>query len=400
MLDRREDIKRIYFQLYKKARSFLLSEQSRKFLVFLFFFVVAAGFWLIQTLNRDYETDILMPVRLEHVPQNAVVTSPPPSSIRLRVKDKGTVLIHYLLGKHLSPIRLDFAHYHDKAGYVKIPVARLEKEMENLLNASTNVMSIHPDTLSYVYSVGRAKRVPVRLQGKVSAGLQYYVSDTLFSHDSILVYAPQHTLDTLRAAYTQPVAISDISDTTRTRVQLAPVEGAKFVPDEVTVTFPVDIYTEKTIEVPLVGIGFPPDKALRAFPSKVQVTFQVGLKHFRSIHESDFSINVAYDELLKLGATPYTVRLTAYPADISRIRINPPQVDFLIEQEASPHYNKDRHHWRHRPRKERSGPPATDDGCTRLHLRHRGQTPHTGRPHHPATTHQLGRSRRVPRSMP
>ena len=46
---------------------------------------------------------------------------------------------------------------------------------------------------------------------------------------------------------------------------------------------PVDIYTEKTVEVPLRGVNFPADKVLRAFPSKVQVTFQVGLSHFRQI---------------------------------------------------------------------------------------------------------------------
>ena len=61
--------------------------------------------------------------------------------------------------------------------------------------------------------------------------------------------------------------------------------------------FPVDIYTEKTVEVPLHGINFPADKALRAFPSKVQITFQVGLKRFRSIKADDFVINVSYEEL-------------------------------------------------------------------------------------------------------
>ena len=52
-------------------------------------------------------------------------------------------------------------------------------------------------------------------------------------------------------------------------------------------TFPVDIYTEKTVEVPLHGVNFPADKALRTFPSKVQITFQVGLKRFRSIKAED-----------------------------------------------------------------------------------------------------------------
>ena len=74
------------------------------------------------------------------------------------------------------------------------------------------------------------------------------------------------------------------------------------------ISFP-DIYTEKTVEVPLHGVNFPADKALRTFPSKVQITFQVGLKRFRSIKASDFIINISYEELLKLGSDKYTVDL-------------------------------------------------------------------------------------------
>ena len=61
------------------------------------------------------------------------------------------------------------------------------------------------------------------------------------------------------------------------------LRGAKFIPSFDDVTLLVDIYAEKSVEVPIRGINFPPDKVLRTFPSKVQVTFQVGLSHFKSI---------------------------------------------------------------------------------------------------------------------
>ena len=83
------------------------------------------------------------------------------------------------------------------------------------------------------------------------------------------------------------------------------------------------------------GINFPADKILRAFPSKVQVTFQVGVSRFRQITSDDFHINVSYEELLKLGANPYTVKLRSIPKGVSHVRFNPVQVDFLIEQVSS-----------------------------------------------------------------
>ena len=177
----------------------------------------------------------------------------------------------------------------------------------------------------------------MKLQGTVSAGRQYYISDTICTPDSVLAYAPAGVLDTITIAYTQKVKFEDVSDTLKRQIPLLAQKGVKFVPASVEMIFPVDIYTEKTVEVPLRGVNFPAGKVLRAFPSKVNVTFQVGLSHFRQITASDFHINVSYEELLKLGSDKYTVKLRSVPKGVNQIRISPEQVDFLIEQ-VSPDY--------------------------------------------------------------
>ena len=48
MFDRRK-IEYTYLKLSKKIKDFLLSDKSREFLIFLFFFLIAGGFWLLQT---------------------------------------------------------------------------------------------------------------------------------------------------------------------------------------------------------------------------------------------------------------------------------------------------------------------------------------------------------------
>ena len=87
MLDRRK-LRYTYLRLSKRIKDFLLSDKSREFLIFLFFFLIASGFWLIQTLNNDYEAEFSIPVRMKDVPNNIVLTSEPPSELRVRVKDK------------------------------------------------------------------------------------------------------------------------------------------------------------------------------------------------------------------------------------------------------------------------------------------------------------------------
>lgn len=331
MIDRR-NIKRIYLKTARYIKDFLLSDKSREFLIFLFFFFIAGGFWLLQTLNNDYETEFSIPVRLRGVPNNVVITSAPPSELRISVKDKGTVLLNYMLGKSFFPITLDFSDYKGTDNHVRINSSLFEKRLLNQLNISTKLLSVKPDTLEYIYSTGTSKLVPVKFQGTVSAGRQYYISDTIFKPDSVLVYAPEGALDTVIAAYIQKVQLENVSDTLRKQIPLVVQKGVKYVPSSVEAFFPVDIYTEKTVEVPLHGVNFPAGKVLRAFPSKVNVTFQLGLSHFRQITASDFHINVSYEELLKLGSDKYTVKLKSVPKGVSQIRINPEQVDFLIEQ--------------------------------------------------------------------
>ena len=100
----RRNIKYIYLKLSRKIKDFLLSDKSREFLIFLFFFFIAGGFWLLQTLNNDYEAEFSIPVRLKGVPNHVVLTSEPPSELRIKVKDKGTVLLNYMLGKSFFPV--------------------------------------------------------------------------------------------------------------------------------------------------------------------------------------------------------------------------------------------------------------------------------------------------------
>ena len=299
-------IKPSYLRMKRQLKDFLLSEKSREFFIFLFFFFVAGGFWLLQTLNNDYETEFSVPVRLRNVPDNVVITSDPVSKLHVRVKDKGTALLNYMLGKSFYPVSIDFKASQGDDSQVQIFTSHFAKEIASQLKSSTQLLSIKPDTLEYI--------------------------DTLFQPDSVVVYAPADILDTITVAYTQYLRMDQVTDTVNRHLVLQAHKGVKFVPPSIQMTLPVDIYTEKTVEVPLHGINFPADKVLRAFPSKIQVTFQVGVSRFRQITADDFHINVSYEELLQLGANPYTVRLRSIPEGVSHVRFNPTQVDFLIEQ--------------------------------------------------------------------
>ena len=328
----RKDIRLYCTSLITRIRSFLLSKSSKEFLVFLFFVFIAFVFWLFQVLNENYEGQISMKLDLKNVPDNAVLTSELPSEIKVRLKDRGMVLMNYWLNS-VSSIPINFEDYEEQGNQVVVPQSALKQTIKNTLNQSTELVSIYPDTLFYIYATGEGKKVPVRLKGKVTVDPRYYIADIVYQPDSVMAYAPSGILDTITAAYTSSVVFDQIKDTTIQRVPLQRIKGVKFVPNYNDIMLLADVYSEKTLEIPVRGINFPADKVLRTFPSKVNVTFQVGLSHFRTVNPDDFFIAVSYEELIQGGKTKCTPHLKAYPKIIKHPRISPEEVDFIIEQQ-------------------------------------------------------------------
>ena len=336
MSDKR-NIRIRYSGILEKIRNFMLSDKSREFLIFLFFAFVSFCFWLLQVLNDDYETELSIPVKMKNVPESVVMTSELPTELRFGVKDRGTVLANYKLGHTFLPITIDFSEFIGRGTHIQIPTQSLANRITSQLNQSTKISVIEPDTLEIIYMQGKGKKVPVQLQGAVKTERQYYISNITYSPDSVTVYAPNSILDTLQVAYTQPLDMENISDTLRQKLDIMPIKGARFIPSHSDITLMVDVYAERTLEVPVHGFGFPQDKVLRTFPSKVQVSFQVGLSHFKEVVPEDFIVEVDYKDLKDMDNEKCKPVLRVISPYVNHVRIHPQEIDYIIEQQGFQH---------------------------------------------------------------
>lgn len=317
----------------RKIRLALLSSKARETLVFLFFLAVSYGFWLLQTLNESFDIRLQVPLRLTEVPENVVITTPLPSQITVSVHDRGTSLVRYLRSRELKPVEVDFTAYDNGASSarVQIPLQDLQRAVQSQLDATTHIQSIHPDTVEYYYNRGLAYRLPVKVIGKVTTTPQNYLVGLQADPDTLTVYAPVQVLDTMSAVYVS-VAMSGL--TANTTVKAAPryMKGMRYEPSHVKVTALVDYYTEKSVEVPIIGLNFPGDKVLRTFPGKARVTFRVGSSQFSRYTADNFVLAVTYEELLQNPSPKYRLHLKSLPEGVSNVRIVPQEIDYLIEQ--------------------------------------------------------------------
>ena len=135
----KQNIRVQYLKISERIRNFLLSKRSREFLVFLLFVFLSFSFWLLLVLNDEYETEVSIPFRMKNVPENVVLTSELPQDLKVGVKDRGTVLVNYLLGQTFYPVTIDFEDYSDKGNQVRFLSRTLDKRISSQFNQSTKL---------------------------------------------------------------------------------------------------------------------------------------------------------------------------------------------------------------------------------------------------------------------
>lgn len=319
--------------IIKTIGNFLFSKANREFLVFLFFFALSGIFWLFMTLNQNYELELRIPVKFVGVPKNAVLTSGETDTVRITVSDKGIILATYLYGHELQPLLVDFKAYAHNRGSGSVPAADLKKMALQRIMASSKITSIKPDRLVFYYNFGERKRVPVKYSGQVVPDNLYYLSEVLYTPDSVTIFASREKLDSIDAVYTETLDYTEVRDTLTVHPKLRRIAGVKMVPEDVTVSFRLDVLTEASIEgIPITGINMPEGKALRTFPAKVRVTFVTGANLYRNISPNDFEVVADYNEISNNPSSKCHISLRRTPDGITRARLDTTQVEYLIEE--------------------------------------------------------------------
>ena len=83
---------------------------TRDALIFLFFLICSAIFWLTITLNKTYELSVEFPIEYVNIPPELEFTTELPDSFSVKLKDKGTSMLAYQY-KEFDPVIINFSEY-------------------------------------------------------------------------------------------------------------------------------------------------------------------------------------------------------------------------------------------------------------------------------------------------
>ncbi|MCR4919635.1 MAG: YbbR-like domain-containing protein [Prevotella sp.] len=333
--DGRTGVRSSFLAFYSALRRWLHSRASSELLTVCFFVLLSGAFWLMLTLDRSYEQELRVPVRITDVPSNVVLTCSETDTLSVTVSDNGFALWTYIYGDRRPSIELPYASLDgSSAGSGRVATTDLRRQVTQRLMATTRLTSMKPEQLIFSYNYGERKRVPVRYSGRVMPDELRFISAVSYRPDSVTVYAAPRRLDSIQAVYTEPLNYVGVSDTLHIRATLQQLPEVKVVPAQVELTFATDVLTEESIDgVPIRGVNMPEGKRLRTFPARVSVRFVTGLSVYRNLRPTDFVVVADYNELQANPSEKCRISLRRVPKGISRPTLDFNEVDYLIEED-------------------------------------------------------------------
>ena len=267
------------------------------------------------------------------VPLNLLITQNINDTIDVTMRDKGFTLLTYSYAGKIQPVTIDFERYANKErGFGRVPLSDLQRMIYSRLYSSSKISAIKSDSVTFYFNYGQSKRIPIRALGQLQTGRSYYISRIAFQPNYATIYAGRQILDSIRWVTTEKLNLRHIEDTVSLLVSLRSIPGAKITPKTVRMTIYPDILTEESVEVPIEAVNMPEGKILRTFPSKVKVTFTVGGSRFRNIRPEQFVVVADYDDITNHPSDRCPIKLSQFPNEIRRPKLEMTQVDYLIEQ--------------------------------------------------------------------
>jgi hypothetical protein len=313
-----------------KLKSFFFTKNVLSFSLFL---VLSSGFWFVNILDKIRETEIIIPLRIVGLPQNISIINKCPQNITLLVKDQGINLFAYRKSK-ITPISIEMNGVFYEKGEIIYTSDQIRAKLSRFLLPTTSVLEITPDSLIIQYEKLSVKTLPIELNAKIDFAHQYVLSDKIYlSPSKITVFGPKGILDKLKSVKTEALKLTNISDTIYMNCKLIPIKNVNFAADETKVSIYVEMFTEKKMQLPISIVNCPPNIIIRTFPAFVNVTFNVGLSHFKSVNTNDLKIVFDYNDIIKSDNLKYSLKIQNETSYISNIRISPNEVEYLLEKQ-------------------------------------------------------------------
>lgn len=306
---------------------------QRSAVVFVLCFILSSVLWMFIHLSKTYSYSVTYNVTYSSLPKGKAFAEQPPTSITVVMNDVGFNVLSNSWAIDQNDIDIDLSGIKLKhsgnyyTGFITSDV--LMKRLS--VGGNTNVESIIPDTLSFVFSYTDSKKVPIR------ADILYKIlpesdifGDVKVTPDSIEITGTKDVISKINYINTTykdfGTCVSMVADSLKL---INPYPSfVKLSNSNVDISLPIFKMTEGSVSINISdtttnGI------IVKALPSTVKIVYTVPIEYYSSIDASMFNAKLLDSGLDKLGKG-LKIEVVKYPAFVKIRKIEPQVAECII----------------------------------------------------------------------
>lgn len=296
--------------------------------MFVLFLLLSFFFWASRNMSGESEKTVVFPVRLTGVADDVRVTGDVTPSVKVVLRGSGIALAREARREHILTVNAS-AFSQSVRSSRSVAVSSFADSVRAMLPANVDIVSLSPDSLSYGYVREVRRRLPVRLDAALKENDMFRVDRITLTPDSVDVKVPDGD-SSICEILTKPVSVEVSSSVQTVNVGLAVPDRVSMHEESVNVMVEASEATEKVVEVPVSCLNTPEKSYVKAFPSKVKVSFRVSLNDFENIGPEDFQA-VIDCQALQQSQNKAEVMVVRRPEGVDKVRVSPLYVEYLIE---------------------------------------------------------------------
>jgi YbbR domain-containing protein len=271
------------------------------------------------------------------MPQDKVIANKLPQHIDMEISARGFNLLIYKLRNNTSEINIDLSEAKPlsiKNHYYLLTNYRLDNVKTQISN-SLRIERIIPDTIFLNYNKKVSKRVPIKANFKFEFDNQFQLVDSVSVFPkTVEISGAADIIDKITELETEQLILKGLNKPQTVDVKFlmsSNLELLEIKPSKVQLKINVQKYTEASIDLPIEVENLPAGYALRTFPDKVQVKYNVAFNDYDKINTTLFKAVIDYNKI-DPASSHVKVVLAKFPGMVRALKINPEKVEYIIKK--------------------------------------------------------------------
>ncbi|MGV3704286.1 MAG: hypothetical protein ACO1NU_02815 [Arcticibacter sp.] len=304
--------------------------ERRRLTVFISCLIVAFATWMMIALSGNYVYMVDSKINYIDPPENRAYHPLQDDSVSLRIEGSGWQLLFSRLRLQPTAINVSLRSLSTRSFIVcSSQLADINKQF----NSSQRVISILPDTLFFDFSKRSVKKIPIRLMHNLTFEKNYGISGPIrMTPNHVIVNGATEDLKGISAWPTNMLTRNEVSAPVTAKVGFmeSKANNIDVFPLSVKVEIPVEMFTEKIVEVPVKVLNAK-GREVQVLPERIRVTVLTPLSRYPAIKADSFAVSIDLSDKREAGYSQLPAKVKRIPQFTKMVKVDPQVVDFFIK---------------------------------------------------------------------